>query len=63
MVLLLLLLLLWWCCCGIVIIAIVFILLTEFLQGAAVHMFNFVLTIFKKDTIAQSVTYIHYKHY
>lgn len=46
-------LLLWWyCCCGIIIIAIVVILLAEFLQGAAVHMFNFVLTVFKKDTMA-----------
>lgn len=55
MVLLLLLLLLWWYgCCGIIIIAIdVVILLTEFLQeGATVHIFNFVLTICKKDTMA-----------
>lgn len=57
--LLLLLLLGCSCCCGTnIIIAIVAILLTQFLQeGADVPIFNFVLTIFKKDTVAQGVTY------
>lgn len=65
MVLLLLLLLWWYGCCSIIIIAIaVVILLTGFLQeDATVHVFNFVLSIFKKDTMAWGVTYIHRKHY